>query len=365
MIKSLKFENFRCFQNFKLDNLGPITLISGRNNSGKTTVLEGIYLILACMRPDVLFHIDSYRGMDFPARQSPSGNVSLILDPLKLWRTLFTNMDMERTLKVTIVTDESKEKSLTLRQDEISSVDVTMRRSNQFPGGDFSPDLSTLEFMYEEERKELFKGIFKINGSALGRNIKGQLPRITLPRGFYFGSTNLVGQQIVAEWIGNIEFKNAKQGLIQSLQGLMPDMTDIFTLPQQTGIDIFCRLSTDQPLPIRVMGDGINKLINYLAAIIANPGSIFLFDEIENGFHYTFYEKLWNLLFKAASDNNCQIIATSHSRECIGAASNVSEEYEQKILSFIRIDAVQGTPCAVSYSKEDLLFAVKNEMEVR
>jgi len=44
MLKSLRIDNFRCFQNFELKQLGRINLIVGKNNSGKTSILEFIRL---------------------------------------------------------------------------------------------------------------------------------------------------------------------------------------------------------------------------------------------------------------------------------------------------------------------------------
>jgi predicted ATP-dependent endonuclease of OLD family len=45
MLKSLKIENFRCFQSFELLDLGQINLLVGTNNSGKTSILEAIQLL--------------------------------------------------------------------------------------------------------------------------------------------------------------------------------------------------------------------------------------------------------------------------------------------------------------------------------
>jgi AAA15 family ATPase/GTPase len=44
MLRSLKIENFRCFPSFELKQLGRVNLLVGKNNSGKTSILEGINL---------------------------------------------------------------------------------------------------------------------------------------------------------------------------------------------------------------------------------------------------------------------------------------------------------------------------------
>jgi AAA ATPase domain len=45
MLRSLKIENFRCFQTFELQQLGRLNLLVGTNNSGKTSILEAIQLL--------------------------------------------------------------------------------------------------------------------------------------------------------------------------------------------------------------------------------------------------------------------------------------------------------------------------------
>ena len=45
MVKSLKMKNVRCFDHFEIDFDNKLTYIYGKNGSGKTTILEAIYLI--------------------------------------------------------------------------------------------------------------------------------------------------------------------------------------------------------------------------------------------------------------------------------------------------------------------------------
>ncbi|BCL36053.1 AAA family ATPase [Nostoc sp. MS1] len=45
MLKSVKIENFRGFQSFELQQLGRVNLLVGKNNTGKTSILEAIQLL--------------------------------------------------------------------------------------------------------------------------------------------------------------------------------------------------------------------------------------------------------------------------------------------------------------------------------
>ena len=48
-------------------------------------------------------------------------------------------------------------------------------------------------------------------------------------------------------------------------------------------------------------------------------------DEIENGIHYTNYKNLWDLIFQVSTKANCQVFATTHSKECIDSFNKANQ----------------------------------------
>ena len=55
MIKTLRIQNFRCFQDLSVKDLSPITLFGGRNNSGKSAILEAVFLNFGYRNPNIFF----------------------------------------------------------------------------------------------------------------------------------------------------------------------------------------------------------------------------------------------------------------------------------------------------------------------
>ena len=45
MLESLRVKNYRVFKDLKIDGLHRINLIAGKNNSGKTSLLEAMFLL--------------------------------------------------------------------------------------------------------------------------------------------------------------------------------------------------------------------------------------------------------------------------------------------------------------------------------
>lgn len=73
-IIGLKVQNYRSIQNLVLDNLGNLNIFVGKNNSGKSTVLECINSIMNALKPDIITSV-------FKNGDCHNGDISL---PIKL-----------------------------------------------------------------------------------------------------------------------------------------------------------------------------------------------------------------------------------------------------------------------------------------
>ena len=62
MLRDLTIQNYRCFRDFQIDGLAPVNLIVGMNNSGKTSLLEAIYLLVSQNDPQRLIEVLYNRG---------------------------------------------------------------------------------------------------------------------------------------------------------------------------------------------------------------------------------------------------------------------------------------------------------------
>ena len=61
MIKDLYIENFRGFDKLKIDNIKKINFLVGKNNCGKTSVLEAISLMISIFDVNSGYYINGIR----------------------------------------------------------------------------------------------------------------------------------------------------------------------------------------------------------------------------------------------------------------------------------------------------------------
>ena len=70
MLTDIEIKNFRGFRSLKMNNLGRITLVGGRNGVGKTALLEALWMLSAPDLPDLSDRINEMRGLPSMGRDS-------------------------------------------------------------------------------------------------------------------------------------------------------------------------------------------------------------------------------------------------------------------------------------------------------
>jgi len=119
-------------------------------------------------------------------------------------------------------------------------------------------------------------------------------------------------------------------------------------------------------IPIAYMGDGMDRLLSIILAIATCKDGIVFIDEIENGIHHSIMAKVWEAISKAARQFNCQILATTHSYECLQAAhEGIAKADLTDDLRYIRLDRVGDNIAAKVYTSAVLGAALARGWEVR
>ena len=369
-VQSLHNTNYRDFGLFYAHLAGhqwPITLISGRNNTGKTTLLEGIFLAAAYKTPDLFLRLNAIRG-GFSLAPSIQG---LVLDAC-LWENLFSDMDMTLRLEVAVEGQNNNIFKVSFEKDDSSSLSQFTLPQNTQPGAvqvppgflQPLPGSYLLKMSYSDGNIS-GEGNYSITQGGLSFRMPSGWAANNPAATIYDGPNTPITNHPLAEWFGNLELLNKKQMLIDALKLLDKGITDIFSVPKSGAIELYARWEDQKPRPLRTLGDGLNKLLSYLLAIITNPGGVFLLDEIETGFHYSFYPHLWELLAAVVQETGSQVIATTHSYECIKSAVEGVGKIDESILTYVRLGKEGGIIVPHLFPSNELGFALVNEMEVR
>lgn len=274
-IETIKIENFKCFEHLEINGFKRLNLIGGKNNVGKTALLEVINLLV--------IPADSY---------SLFKNTNKILEKRQqalnsfVESGLFFNSNSpilvsSKLLKITIMASSSTNEVF-------------------FKCGDQQPAAM---------RDSMFTQVF--NPKHLKAN-----------SGFFIEPSALSSQDISALYGHIIESSN--EIFLNNSLKIFDNRIDSFkVVPTLDKVVPKIKLINSKSLvDLSTLGEGVNRYIAILCAIWASQDGYLFIDEIENGIHYTNYPKLWELIFLASAQANCQVFVTSHSKECITAFNN-------------------------------------------
>ncbi len=121
-------------------------------------------------------------------------------------------------------------------------------------------------------------------------------------------------------------------------------------------------------IPIGSTGEGMNRLLGIMLALLNARDGFLLIDEIEIGLHYTVQVEMWRLIFEMAERLHVQVFATTHSWDCIAAlqeAMTVSETTDGQLISLQRRRSNPNLIELVTYDAEELKIATRLDLEVR
>lgn len=132
------------------------------------------------------------------------------------------------------------------------------------------------------------------------------------------------------------------------------------------GSRVIARLNEDNPrVPLKSLGDGAMRLLGVALALSRSKNGFLLIDEAENGIHHTVHEDLWKMVMKAASESNVQVIATTHSFDCIAGFARAAIANNDADGVLVRIEHDTDRTRAVSFDEDGLQSIEKHRFEVR
>jgi len=353
MITKLELNNFRCFQNFVIEGFRPVTLIAGANGVGKSTILESIFLFNERNSHNVFTILNSFRGIHH-------NQLSMTM----LWEHLFTNSDVNNIITISSTTKHLEKQCLTLEKDSTFSLfSLPELKSQAHLLGYPDQDAYSLKLVYNDSTHN-DTSLFTVTANNI--ILTSHQPILTSNNTHYICSKISYTSQHVAEWYGKILKGNKSQQCIDILQILDKRITQIYALPQGGTSTLFVKFESMPDLPINALGDGINKLITTILVMLSHRSAMILIDEIENGFHYSFFPKLWEIIGKLATETECQVIATSHSYECIHSAECLAADTANpELFRFIRLDRHNSVISSKKYENEQFIYAINSGWEVR
>lgn len=359
MLETLFVRNYKNIDGLELKGLKRVNLISGKNNSGKSSLLEAIALYVSRGRNDVLLRIFEERGELDITKEAPTDIIS----------SLFTNRDFSFSSTVEIRIGEDKAK---VNNDDHNE-DVLYMGLGQMTAEE---TIETYEKYAEpigiadafEVKFGTYRMPFRLGYGSFVDKLKRKHFLVEETKGV--GTLQIVGTKLSAaekaEFWDQVALTDQEKYVIEALQIIEPRIERLtFVGEGQKRIPVVRLKGEEQILPLRSMGDGINRILSIILAMVNAEGGYFLLDEFENGLHYSVQTALWKAIFHLAEKLNIQVFATTHSWDCIESFSEVLEALDTDEGNLIRLDRKDGKVQAVYFDRSELHTATRRNIEIR
>jgi hypothetical protein len=352
MFTYARIENFRGIERLDVSGMGRVNLIIGRNNAGKTAMMEAIWLA-GCAEDAAraLVSLQELRRPDMPSEDFDG-----------FWRPIFRGSDAERGFLV----------DLRLMKPEQAPGEGTRvfvkkgRRSPSFlstalAGGHSRSGTWTLECTIEhggETHEQV------VTGGPHGVEFPDELYPNALAAWIHAGPVNY--QSVIRQL--SLLKQQGRDSLVRDLLRLIDEQVEGLEILSPTGgqAAIFVRQKGETVLlPVRMMGEGIQRCLDIAVTLVGEESVLLGIDEIENGLHHSTLEPIWKWLATVSATRNMQIFATTHSEECVQAACRAFAALNDDGLRVIRLDRRAHETGVTVYDRNLVAAAERMGVEIR
>jgi predicted ATP-dependent endonuclease of OLD family len=368
LLKSLEIRNFRAFRRLRANTLGRVNLIVGKNNIGKTCLLEALRLYARRGSPDVI--LDLLESRDENKMPTSAEVVEPESQALNLRYLFYGRKELGResesiqigpvenpqdTLSISFVWqrqqlgDDGTIRFVPLKPEEYDTVDSPILGIETQLGSQFTMTRPITRYL---ERRRMPAMPSEVN----------EIPSIYLPAN---GPTN----EQIALWRDRSVVEGKRKYVLQALRIIQKDVEDVDLVSnpelKRERTPVVKLKDATNFIPLRSLGEGMNRLFIVALGLVNAQNGILLIDEVESGLHYSAQTDLWRLVLQLARELNIQVFATTHSKDCILAFNEATKELAEEDGVLIRLGRKGEEVVTTLFDEEELEIANEQSIEVR
>lgn len=315
-LTDIEIKQFKCFTDFKASGFKRVNLIGGKNNIGKTALMEAIY-------------INVY--------SENINKLNTVICNIKFMRDSLNILDEYRQHK---------------KRTELELFDST-------PCYVSGSNIHKIDFK-RIEADAVKTYCYKINGieKKINGNDFNLIPTYTsiiFIDNFGLSDFELIDVYKVVQRFDKEEELNRH---IREFDDSIENFKVIGDKPQCKTNGIY--------RDITEFGDGLKHYISIICALYTCKKSYLFIDEIDNGIYYEHFDRLWEIILTLSKETNCQVFATTHSKEMLESFARVAKKLDEQDISFTTLfKNKNGDIKAITRDYEMILGSIEDEREVR
>ena len=351
MLNSLEIRNYRNLKHLRIEKLGRVNLVIGKNNTGKSSLLEAVFFFAKKGALESFYQILSQRNEDLNSEY----RMDQVDANVKSLSSLFSNYSAQSNEVVEISVNNHVEEYLNFRLEKIKAYDDLQRKN-----------IETNEFMLviDFSNHRSYTALLRDPISSLKYFPPRESPdsdSVELVRSFHgLGFSSNIQYPLLYESIALTEKEVTVVEALKIIDSQIDAIAFRTDLKSNQRFPVVRNRTTQRITTLRSMGDGVNRILTIIVAMVNCENGFLLIDEFENGLHYSVQEKLWEVIFELAEQLNIQVFATTHSNDTIQAFTKIANE-KQSDGYLIKLRNINGEIDAVVFNEEELQTAAEAE----
>lgn len=371
-LPDLSIRNFRGINALSIERLGRVTLLGGRNGVGKTTVLEAVRAYAARGSQSTLRDLLGSRE-EFVAGLDEDEDPVVSPD----YAALFHGRSATRERPVII-----GPKSGTDLRIEVSAAADWARGEQPALFAELFPDADAMAIRVAYGDKERLLPWLPVVSDARAW-LRHRYGRRGLQRGLVdeerWPATKceslgpgLPSNVMLARFWDRVTLTDEEDLALQALRltgggvDRVAVVNDEDTRYRASGRRVVVKLRDHaRPVPLKSLGDGVTRLFAAALALANSRGGFLIVDEAENGIHYSVQRDFWRMILGAAHRCNVQVLATTHSSDCVTGFARAASEFDETLGVYMRLEPDGDRVRAIEYTEKELETVADQGIEVR
>jgi len=357
ILNSLEVRQFRVFRHLRVERLGRVNLIVGKNGVGKTALLEALRLYVSQVSPELPWELLYVRDEGFNPRYIDRDREDDFIWNIRyLFHGRGDIREVPASIQIGPINSSGDKLSIEIkwsprRKNDKASIAVPDEGEKIVAGGQF-PYLCIQRGVEGKEVERVYN-----LSEAFMRFGKPWIPETKTGSYIFISAGGLNAGQISQLW-DNIALTNLEADILAALQIIAPEIErlNLIGSPERDKerIPIVKVAGLNTPIPLRSLGEGMARMFGIALALVNSKDGMLLIDEVESGLHYSVQPDLWRLIFQIAHRLDIQVFATTHSWDCVEAFQQAAQENE----------ASEGVLINLRRKKDDILAAILDERKL-
>lgn len=348
MLKTIKLKNFRCYRDLSVSPCSLVNIIVGDNGSGKTALLESIFMALASST-EVAMRLRTLRGLD-----GPVGGANRRIEET-LWGDFFHNYDFKNPISIELSGTGPEARSLEIRR---NIAEDTLPLT-----ADFSQPTSTAPviFTWTDANGVPHPVIPRMGAGGLSMPQTGE----DLPLFYFYSAQFFNSASNTADMFSRLSRLNKAKRFVNIFTKEFNWISDVSVESHGGSPVVFGSLKgSGNRFPITNMSSGLNRIFGIMLGICDESNGVVLADEIETGIYYKHLIPIWRAVLELCREYNTQIFVSTHSLECLEALQTAAGK-SVKDITLWRTQRERNDFRIKRFSGQDLKLGIEYGEEIR